>query len=189
MKREDLEKLGLNKEQVDAVCDMHHEEMRLVKEELQNAQDDLKIAQEKVKTTEEALKKFDGIDAEALEKQIENLKEDLDRKEKEYMSELADRDFGSLLKDAITEAKGKNVKAITALLDIDTLKASKNQKEDITAALKELSEAEDSKMLFGGSEPQVVGTGNPIGTVTKGGMQDSNAAMRAAMGLPATTEQ
>ncbi len=33
-------------------------------------------------------------------------------------------------------------------LDVDTLKASKNQKEDIAAAIKGLSEAEDSKMLF-----------------------------------------
>ena len=61
----------------------------------------------------------------------------------------------------------KNAKAIAALLDIDTLKASKNQKEDIAAALKELAEAEDSKMLFGEPEPNVVGTGNPIGTVDK----------------------
>ena len=40
-----------------------------------------------------------------------------------------------------------------ALLDMDTLKASKNQKDDIAAALKGLSEAEDSKMLFGETEP------------------------------------
>ena len=30
-----------------------------------------------------------------------------------------------------------------ALLDVDKLKQSKNQKEDVAAALKELSEAED----------------------------------------------
>lgn len=33
-------------------------------------------------------------------------------------------------------------------LDIPTLKASKNQKSDIESAIKALSEAEDSKMLF-----------------------------------------
>ena len=68
---------------------------------------------------------------------------------------------------AIASAKGVNAKAITALLDVETLKASKNQKEDIAAALKALTEAEDSKMLFGAPEPNPVGTGNLIGQVHK----------------------
>ena len=54
-----------------------------------------------------------------------------------------------------------------ALLDVNALKASRNQKEDIAAALKTLTEAEDSKMLFGEPEPNPVGTGNLIGQVHK----------------------
>ena len=71
---------------------------------------------------------------------------------------MADRDFNDLLKSAISEADGKNVKAITALLDVDALKSSQNQKEDIAQALKSLAEAEDSKMLFGAQEAQPIGT-------------------------------
>lgn len=108
---------------------------------------------------------------------------------KEYDDKIADRDFNDILKDSIATAKGKNAKAITALLDTDALKASKNQKEDIAAALKALTEAEDSKMLFGEPEPDNVGSGNPIGTVTKGGDQSSDAAMRAVMGLPPISEK
>ena len=67
------------------------------------------------------------------------------------------------------------------MLDIDTLKASKNQTEDISAALKTLAEAEDSKMLFGESEPTQIGSGNIPGVVTKGGSSDRDAAMRTAM--------
>lgn len=55
-----------------------------------------------------------------------------------HQQELADRDFRQLLEGAITGAKGKNTKAITALLDVDTLKASKNQEADIKAALEGL---------------------------------------------------
>ena len=94
-----------------------------------------------------------------------------------------------MLKTAIADAKGKNAKAITALLDIDALKASKNQATDVADALKKLSEAEDSKMLFGEPEATKLGTGNLLGTVTKGGSADNDAAMRAAMGLPPATEQ
>ena len=80
-----------------------------------------------------------------------------------------------------------NAKAIRALLDVDTLKASKNQKDDVAAAVKALAEAEDSKMLFGiADEP--ADTGNVIGTVTKNSGGAEDAAMRAAMGLPPAKE-
>ena len=70
MKREELEKLGLSKEQIDAVCDLHEADMKPLRTELQTAKDDLAAAKDKVKTTEEALKKFDGVDPEALNKQM-----------------------------------------------------------------------------------------------------------------------
>lgn len=155
----------------------------------QKQHDKVQTLETTLKDTQEKLKAFDGVDAEALNGEIAKLKGDLEQKDKDYQAQIADRDFQDMLKEAITSANGKNVKAITALLDIDTLKASKNQKEDIAAALKALAEAEDSKMLFGEPEPTPAGNGNPIGTVTKGGNQDGDAAMRAAMGLPPVAEQ
>lgn len=151
--------------------------------------DKVKSLDDKVKTTEEALKKFEGVNLEELNSQIETLKSDLAKKDEEYNSQLADRDFQDILKDSITSAKGRNAKAITALLDLEALKASKNQKEDIAAALKGLTEAEDSKMLFGEAEAKEVGTGNLIGAVTKNSGNVEDAAMRAAMGLPPVAEQ
>ena len=103
-----------------------------------------------------------------LQKKISDLEEDIKTKDANYQKEIADRDFNDSLKESIQAAHGINAKAITALLDVETLKASKNQKEDITAALKTLSEAEDSKMLFGGNAPNKVGAGNPIGNVGNG---------------------
>ena len=127
----------------------------------------LKTAEGKVTTLTESLDKFKGVDVDELNNTITTLKTDLANKDKELTDKLAERDFNDLLKDSIVSAKGKNAKAITALLDVDTLKASKNQKEDIAAAIKALTEAEDSKMLFGEQEPEVVGSGNPIGAVVK----------------------
>ena len=149
----------------------------------------LKTAEGKVTTLTESLDKFKDVDVEELNNTIAGLKTDLANKDQELKDKIADRDVNDLLKDSIASVKGRNAKAITALLDLDELKASKNQKEDIAAALKTLSEAEDSRMLFGEPEPNVLGKGNPIGTVTKGGNADGDAAMRAAMGLPPATEQ
>lgn len=197
MKREDLEALGLSKEQIDKVLDLHHEEYDPVKKDLEQAQEDLKSEKEKtstqsttIKDLKKDLEEFKDADVSGMKQKIADLEQDIKEKDENHQKEIADRDFNDILREAITSANGKNAKAITALLDIDTFKASKNQKEDITAALKALTEAEDSKMLFGEPEPNVLGKGDPIGSVTKTGNQDSDAAMRAAMGLPpVTTEQ
>ena len=148
----------------------------------QKQHDKVQNLTEQLDTAKETLKKFNGIDADGLKKQVEDLQKELEDKDTEYQEKIADRDFQDMLKDAIANAKGKNAKAITALLDVDSLKASKNQKEDVEAALKKLTEAEDSKMLFG--EPEVhMGSGDPIGRVTQGSEND-DSEMRAIMGLP-----
>lgn len=151
----------------------------------QKQHDKVQTLETTLKDTQEKLKAFDGVDAEALNGEIAKLKGDLEQRDKDYQAQIADRDFQDMLKEAIASANGRNAKAITALLDVDALKASKNQKEDIAAALKALAEAEDSKMLFGEPEPNVIGGGNPIGTVTKSGSQTgATDAMRSIMGLP-----
>ncbi|MGN1332493.1 MAG: phage scaffolding protein [Lachnospiraceae bacterium] len=158
-------------------------------QKLNAANDTIKANDTAIKDLQTKLDAFKDVDVSELNAAIETLKTEKANIQKDYEDKIADRDFNDLIKDAISSAKGKNVKAITALLDVDTLKASKNQKEDIAAALKTLSEAEDSKMLFGEPDPSVVGTGDPIGVVTKPGSQDSDAAMREAMGLPPIQEE
>lgn len=152
----------------------------------QKQHDKVQTLEKTLKDTQDELKSFDGVDVEALNKKITDLTADLEQKDKDYQTQIADRDFQDMLKESIASVKGKNAKAITALLDLDALKESKNQKEDIATALKALTEAEDSKMLFGQPDSKEVGEGDIPGTVTKGGNFDDLASMRAAMGLPET---
>ena len=153
-------------------------------EKLETAEATIKANDTAIGELKEQLEGFKDVDVTALNQRITDLETEKETIKKDYDSKIADRDFNDILKESIASVNGRNVKAITALLDVDELKASKNQKEDIAAALKTLAEAEDSKMLFGEPEPTVIGTGNPIGTVTKGGSLGDMAAMRAAMGLP-----
>lgn len=134
----------------------------------------LDAANETIKANDTAMKdlqdKLDGfkdVDVSGLNQRINDLETEKANIQKDYDAKIADRDFNDLVKENIAAANGKNAKAIMALLDVETLKASKNQKEDIAAALKALTEAEDSKMLFGAPEPNPVGTGNLIGQVHK----------------------
>lgn len=153
-------------------------------EKLNAANDTIKANDTAIEDLKKKLEEFKDVDVSGLNQRITDLEEEKKNLEKDYQNKIADRDFNDILKDSIVAAKGKNAKAITALLDVDTLKASKNQKEDIAAALKSLSEAEDSKMLFGEAEPQVKRTGNIIESVIGSGVDAADAQMRAVMGLP-----
>ncbi|MST73459.1 hypothetical protein FYJ75_00235 [Roseburia sp. MUC/MUC-530-WT-4D] len=188
MKREELEALGLSKEQIDGTLDMYHKEHDPVQKELDTVKADLTAEQEKVKTHEgtiEGLKKdleeFKDADVSGMKQKIEDLEKDIKAKEADYQQQIADRDFDDVLKDSINAAHGKNAKAIKALLDVETLKASKNQKEDVAAAIKALSEAEDSKMLFGEAEPNPTGKGDPIGGVGGTGTKPQADSLMSAL--------
>lgn len=133
----------------------------------------------------EKLKEFEGVDVADLKGQIAKLQDDLKAKDDEYAAKEADRAFNDALTEAIKTAGGRNAKAVMALLDIDKLKESKNQGEDIKKALETVKESD--AYLFGANEP----INNPTGPTAENGGDggvggDNFAAIRAAMGLPAS---
>ncbi|MDO4173710.1 MAG: phage scaffolding protein [Eubacteriales bacterium] len=171
MTKESLMKAGLTEEQADSI--MSEIDSDYVAKTDYNAQaDKLKLAEEKVQTTEEALKKFDGVDVEGLKKQVSDLQDDLQKKDTEYQQKITDMAFDSALDAAISAANGKNAKAIRALMDIDTLKASKNQQEDMRTAVAQI--AKENDYLFGDiSQPHY----NP----PKGGKPNAATDMASAL--------
>lgn len=159
------------------------------KEKLDIANETIKANDTAMKDLQTKLDEFKDVDVSGLNQRIKDLETEKTNIQKDYDAKIADRDFNDLVKESIAAVNGKNPKAITALLDVETLKASKNQKEDIATALKALTEKEDSKMLFGEPEPNPVGTGHLIGQVRGGNSTSADeAAMRAAMGLPPVSE-
>ncbi len=129
------------------------------------------------------LKEFEGVDVKDLQGQITKLQGDLKAKDDEYAAKEADRVFMDSIKDAVKAAGGRNEKAVIAMLDIDALKKSKNQSDDIKTALENVKKSDG--YLFGVNEP----INNPVGgTGGNGGAEiggDEMSALRAAMGLPA----
>lgn len=150
-------------------------------ENLNKANDTIKSNDTAMKELRGKLDAFKDVDVTELKNTIAGLEKDKTRIENEYKDKMAKRDFDDLIKDAITSAHGKNAKAITALLDVDTLMKSKNQKEDVAAAIKKLTEAEDSKMLFGEPEPQARGGGNPIGDIGDGSHPNTTDSISSAL--------
>lgn len=119
-----------------------------------------------LETAQTALKEFDGIDIKELNGKIAQLTTDLETKETEYKNRLADMEFNVLLDNAISKSGARNAKAVKALLDIEVLKASKNQTEDVTNAINAIKSEND--YLFNDSEiPRVVAKGSSIPTGMK----------------------
>ena len=159
-------------------------------EKLTKANDTIKASDTAMKDLQTKLDEYKDVDVSALNQRITDLETEKGNIESDYQKKLAERDFNDLIKEGIAAAHVKNVKAITALLDTETLMQSKNQKEDIAAAIKTLTEAEDSKMLFGDAI-EIAGKGNPIGDIGGGKLtpeEKEEADCRAAMGLPPAGE-
>lgn len=180
MERKFLEELGLDKEAIDKIMAQHGKDIEAHKTTAENAAKDRDTYKGRLDEASKKLKAFDGVDVEALRGELDTLKNDMAAKEADFQSQLADRDFQALLTAGIIEAKGKNPKAIAALLDIDALKASKNQKEDTAAAIKAL--AESDAYLFGDTStsttPATVKTG---GEHTENNKTSSDPFVAAAM--------
>ena len=108
------------------------------------------------------LEGFKGVNVEELQGKISALTDDLASQKAAFDKQLADRDFDDMLNAAITGSKAKNVKAVRALLDLEAIKASKNQSADIEAALKKVKEEND--YLFTSEEP--IDNGKFVGGTT-----------------------
>lgn len=146
-------------------------------EKITTARDNYK---ERLETAQNSLKEFEGVDVKDLQGKIATLTSDLEKKDTEYQQKIADMEFNSVLDGAISKSGAKNSKAVKALLDLDALKTSKNQAEDITKALDEIKKNND--YMFTSDEP----FRNPVyKTDTNNGKGDPMEAMRSAMGLPA----
>lgn len=158
--------LPLPKEIIDTILDEHSRSVGTVKNELDNVKGQLQAAKD-------GLKAFEGVDVAQLQGKITQLQNDLQKKETEHQAQLADMAFDRSLETAITAIKGKNAKAIKALLDIDTLKKSANQDADIKAALENVKK--DSGYLFDGEgTPPPYSAGAGTGGFGKQGTGDFN---------------
>ena len=97
------------------------------------------------------LEGFKDVNVEELKGKIETLTGDLASQKAAFEQQIADRDFDDLINGEIRSSKAKNIKAVRALLDLDSIRASKNQKDDIAAALKKAKEEND--YMFESEEP------------------------------------
>lgn len=146
MKREFLQNLkvgeeALPEEIIDAIMQENGRDITAAKEVAVKPYADYQT----IKDENERLKNQQG--AELVEgKNAQQWKEAHDKLVADHKNEVDGIKFQHTLNEAITGAKGKNVKAITALLDVETLRKSEDQQKAVTEALDALKK--DSGYLF-----------------------------------------
>lgn len=181
MKREFLQNFkvgdqGLSKEIIDAIMEENGKDIENAKSKFA----DYAALKEQLAAANKTIEEFKGMDIDGIKQAAEEWKQKAEQAENEAKAKIADLEFESTLKEAVSSAKGRNAKAIRALLDVEALKASKNQSEDIRKALEEMKRTND--YLFEKEQtppPYAMGTG----THGMSGYDPETAAIRAAAGL------
>lgn len=119
-----------------------------VKNRLEVERDNYK---DSLETAQNTLNEFKGVDVKELNGKISQLTADLAQKDSDYQAKIADMEFNSVLNGAISASGARNATALKALLDVDKLKTSKNQAEDIKTAIEVVKTEND--YLFESKEP------------------------------------
>lgn len=128
MKRKFLEDLGLEKAVIDSIMDENGKDIENAKGDTKKLEDTIAtLTSEKASLEKqvserdsqlETLKNSTG-DVEALKKQIETLQADNKAAVDAHAAEIKQMKVNSAIEAAITGAKGKNAKAIKALLNLE----------------------------------------------------------------------
>lgn len=183
MKREFLQnfKVGdqpLTKEIIDAIMAENGRDIQNAKKPFE----DYDTIKEQLETAQTTIQGFKDQDIEGIRQSAKDWEKKYNDAIAAHEQEKADMAFQSSLDSAITAKKGRNAKAITALLDVEALKKSTNQNEDINAALEALQK--DSGYLFDEeAAPPPYSAGAGTGTYNSGKYDAATAAIRAAAGL------
>lgn len=182
MKREFLQnfKIGdtpLPKEIIDAIMAENGNDIEAAKKPFA----DYDTIKTQLSEAQKTIKGFEDQDIEGVRKSAKDWEDKYNKAIEDHKAEMDNLAFDGELDAGIKKFNGKNAKAIKALLDVETLKASKNRASDIDAAIEALTKAEDSGFLFGAEQkvpPYAGGTGKDPVT----GKYDADTAkiMRAA---------
>lgn len=175
MKRDDLTAKGLTPEQVEFVMSEYGRELNPIIAERDAYKSQLETAQATLKTME-------GVDPAALNQKITDLTNQLAGKDTEIANIRAEYAFTDSIKEAIRKAGARSEKAVMAMLDLDALKASKNQQADITAALEAVKKENDYLFQPAKKPPFVVGSTSGIDQSAQTKKEQANEALRGLFG-------
>lgn len=147
MKREDVKSHipGITEEQLNWIMTENGSDINREKAAGEQYKTQLANANAQLKTAQDGLAAFDG------KKKPEEYEADIAKLKADMQSQAEGFAFDNALNTAILGKKGRSVKAVRALLDVDALKGSKDRSTDINKALEDAVKA--NPWAFGDTQP------------------------------------
>lgn len=124
----------------------------------------------------DAIMEENGRDIQGAKQSAQEWEEKYHQAVESHKAELAQTKFDAALREAITEAGGRNHKAITALLNVEGIKASEDHSAAMAQALKELKK--DSGYLFYREQPPMYAAGTGTSQTTPAEAETLAGALR-----------
>lgn len=131
--------------------------------------DDLAAEKKRADTAVETLKGFEGKNFDAITRERDEWKRKHDENQQKYQQEQEEREYNADLEAAATAAKCRDLKALTAHLDHEVLRKSRNRKADMEAAINKqrtergyLFDDNGGAPHFTGPKGNGGGSGNPV---------------------------
>lgn len=175
MKRDFLVSLGLTDDVIDKIMSENGKDIENIKSKYSDY-DDLKS---QLADAQKQLDGFKAIDIDGLKRSAEEWQAKAIKAEEDAKATLNKVKFDFALDNALTGAKARNLKAVKALLDVDSLKYEGDKIVGLDEQLQSLRDS--AGYLFEGDDtppaPKFTGATNTP-------PQDDMAAVRAALGLP-----
>ena len=172
MKRDFLKGLGIeDKDIIDKILDENSADIGRAKGELETYKTKVTDLEGKVtaKDNEIATLQKKVGDTDSLNQRISQLETDKTNLTNELNTTVTTIKKTHAIEGKIRDAKGKNVKAIMALLDLEKITYENNELSGIDEQLTALTTAEDSSMLFGDAKPTAPAGTKPSDPPSNGG--------------------
>lgn len=155
MKRDFLKNLGIeDKDIIDKILDENSADIGRAKGELDTYKSKVTDLENDIKTKDATIAtlqtKADSVDG--LNQKISQLETDKNTLTNELNTKVSQIQKTHAIENTIRDSKGKNVKAIMALLDMEKITFENGELSGISEQLTTLASAEDSSMLFGESQ-------------------------------------
>ncbi|KWZ96490.1 phage minor structural protein GP20 [Anaerococcus hydrogenalis] len=156
MKTEELKEIGLNDEQIAKVFKLRGKEVEDYNQ-LKNNYETLKTENEnyksQVESANEQIEAFKDMDIESIKASAEEYKNKYEQAQIKAKEDMDNITLNNAIDLGLVNAGSRNLKAAKALLDIDSLKDSKNLNDDLKAQIDGLKES-DSYLFKGQEEPK-----------------------------------
>ena len=152
MKRDFIKNLGIeDKDIIDKILDENSADIGRAKGELDSYKTKVTALEGQIKTKDGEITtlKAQVGDTSALNEKIKQLETDKTNLTNDLNTKVSELQKNHAIEGGIRDAKGKNVKAIMALLDMNKITYTDGKLDGLEDQLKTLAGAEDSAMLFG----------------------------------------